>query len=94
MQPNPKRIVAGRLNRALRGPLTPEGRQRLRDAALAAKPWLHSTGPKTPAGKRQSAINGTIRQLGPTSVRAAKSQAAAVTALIAQMRKIRESAAQ
>jgi len=36
---------------------TPAGREAKRAAALLHKPWLHSTGPRTPAGKRRSALN-------------------------------------
>ena len=57
--PNPKRVAAGRRNRLKRKGLTPEGRQRLREAALKNKPWLHSTGPKTPEGKMRAAQNGS-----------------------------------
>jgi len=38
--PNPRRQQAGRVNRLKRGPLTPEGRERLRQAALTNRPWL------------------------------------------------------
>ncbi len=67
-QPSP-RSIAGKANRAKRLGLTPEGRERLRRAAIEKKPWIHSTGPRTPAGKAQSAINGKRRQLGIFSVR-------------------------
>ena len=67
-QPSP-RSIAGKSNRAKRRGLTPDGRERLRQAALAKKPWIHSTGPRTPAGKSQSALNGKRRQLGVFSVR-------------------------
>jgi hypothetical protein len=83
---NPKRVAAGRANRKLRGPLTPNGRRRLREAALANRPWLTSTGPKTPAGKRQAAANGKARQIGRLSVREAKAQVAVIRALFGLMR--------
>src|SRR3954462_7223030 len=67
--PSPKRVAAGKRNRALRKGLTEEGRQRLREAALLHKPWTHATGPRTPAGKARSAANGRVRQLGPRSIR-------------------------
>jgi len=38
--------------------LTPEGRRRLQEAALANRPWEHSTGPRTAEGKARSAANG------------------------------------
>jgi hypothetical protein len=62
-------VAAGRLNRLKGGPLTPEGRERLRQAALAKQPWQHSTGPRTAAGKVQDAANGKRRQLAEHSVR-------------------------
>jgi hypothetical protein len=80
--PNPRRVAAGKANRCKRGPLTEEGRQRLRAAALKNKPWLHSTGPRTPKGKVQVALNGKRRQLGPRSVREVKADLRAVRALI------------
>jgi hypothetical protein len=83
--PNPKRVAAGRRNRQLRGPLTDAGRQRLREAALATRPWLHATGPVTAAGRRESAENGRVRQIGGVSVRAARSYLAEVRRLLAQI---------
>lgn len=70
--PNPKRVAAGRLNRAKRKGLTDEGRERLRRAAHDRKPWLLSTGPRTLAGKAMAAANGKKRQLGLLSVREMK----------------------
>jgi hypothetical protein len=67
--PNPKRVAAGKLNRLKRGPLTPQGRERLRQAALAKRPWQHATGPRTAAGKVKAAINGKRRQTSEHSVR-------------------------
>ena len=54
--PNPKRQAAGRRNRLLRGPLTAEGRERLRRSALKNQPWAFATGPKTEAGKASDAL--------------------------------------
>jgi hypothetical protein len=42
--------------------LTPEGRHRLREAALANRPWEHATGPRTAEGKARSAANGLAGQ--------------------------------
>lgn len=61
MTKNPKRVAAGRSNRALRPPLSKLSRQKLRDAALANKPWKHSTGPRTVDGKQRVARNGRNR---------------------------------
>lgn len=55
---NPRRVEAGRRNHQLKGPLTDDGRQRLREAALRNRPWLRSTGPKTQIGKLRSSRNG------------------------------------
>jgi len=65
---NPRRVLAGRLNRRKRGEITPEGREKLRQTALRNKPWQFSTGPKTAEGKAIVARNGKARQKGPTSV--------------------------
>ena len=67
--PNPKRVAAGQRNRAVRGPLTEAGRERLRAAAHLHRPWEHSTGPKTEAGKQQAVDNGKLRQRGEFSQR-------------------------
>src|SRR5580700_3390084 len=67
--PNPRRAAAGRLNRMKRRGLTDEGRQRLRAAALLNKPWLFSSGPKTPEGKQRVALNGKLLQQDRLSVR-------------------------
>jgi hypothetical protein len=90
--PNPRRVAAGRLNRARRGPLTPEGRERLRQAALRNRPWEHSTGPRTLAGRAQSIINGKRRQRGPKSVREIRGDLKRVDELIRQMRQARAAA--
>ena len=66
---NPRRVEAGRRNWSLRGPLTPQGRERLRQAALANRPWEKSTGPRTLEGKARSAANGRKRQKEKTSIR-------------------------
>ena len=55
---NPRRVEAGKRNRALRRGITATGRQRLKDAITRHKPWLKASGPKTPQGKRQAARNG------------------------------------
>ena len=67
--PNPRRVAAGRRNRLLRRGLSDEGRERLRDAALAKRPWEHSTGPRSVEGKAQAVVNGKVRQKGRRSVR-------------------------
>jgi hypothetical protein len=67
--PDPGRSAVARANRAKRRGLTAEGRQRLREAALANRPWEHATGPRTPQGKARAARNGKLRQKGALSTR-------------------------
>lgn len=85
--PNPCRVAAGRANRAKRGPLSADGRQRLRQAASRTRPWLFSTGPRTAEGKSRSALNGKRRQQGPISVREMKAELSAARSLIAVVKK-------
>lgn len=54
---NPNRVAAGRRNWSKRRGFTPEGLERLRQAALQHRPWEHSTGPRTAAGRAISALN-------------------------------------
>jgi hypothetical protein len=84
--PSTKRVEAGKRNRRLRGDLTPEGRERLRAAALVNKPWAKATGPRTPAGKAAAAANGKRRQVGDRSARETRADMAGVQTLIAGMR--------
>jgi hypothetical protein len=91
--PNPRRVAAGRLNRAQRGSLTDAGRERLRQAALLNRPWQHSTGPRTPAGRAQSVLNGKRRQRGPQSIREIRAELKEVRELVRQMRQARAVAA-
>ena len=87
--PNPKRVAAGRLNRLKRAGLTPAGAARLSQAARDRKPWEHSTGPRTAAGKARSAANGASTQTGPGSVRAARREVAGVRDLLAGLAEAR-----
>jgi hypothetical protein len=91
-QPNPARVAAGRLNRTKRKGITPEGRERLRRGALANKPWLLATGPKTEVGKAKVARNGKKRQIGPRSVREVRADLKAVRELVHQMQQARVAA--
>ena len=84
--PDPRRSEIARRNRAKRKGLTPEGRERLRQSALKHKPWRFSTGPRTPEGKAQMAINAKRRQKGPRSVREVRADLADVRALLREMR--------
>ncbi len=89
---NPKRVEAGRLNRKKRKGLTPEGRERLRRAALAHRPWRFPRGPTTPEGKAKAAQNGRMRQKGPVSVRQVRAELAELRAMVAAMREGRGAA--
>jgi hypothetical protein len=84
--PNPRRVAAGKRNRALRKGLTEEGRRRLQEAARRNQPWQHSTGPKTYAGKARAAQNAKKLQLGPLSVREIKRDLADVRGFLGDMR--------
>jgi len=85
VQPNPKRVVAGRVNRKLAGPISEAGREKLRAAAIANRPWDYATGPKSPEGKQRAALNGKTRQSGPLSVRELRREQAAARVLIVQL---------
>ena len=82
---NPRRVEAGKRNRMKRGPLTPEGRLRLRESALRNQPWRHSTGPRSSSGKAQAARNGKTRQKGPRSVREIRADLAEMFNLLERM---------
>lgn len=71
--------------------LTPEGRRKLRETALKHQPWTRSTGPKTPAGKARSALNGLKRQkvTGP-SVRQLRREMAGAGSVMNQLAELRE----
>jgi hypothetical protein len=81
-RPNPNRVAAGRANQLKTGPLTTEGRQRQRQAALKNRPWEHATGPRTPEGKARVRLNGKKRQRDVLSVREARAELAQVRGLI------------
>ena len=40
-----------------RKPLTDEQREKMRQQCLERQPWKHSTGPRTPEGKRVASLN-------------------------------------
>ena len=87
------RRAAGRLNRQKRGPLSDQGRQRLRDAALRNAPWRFSTGPKTPAGKRRAALNGRLRKRGPEPSLKLEPILSDLRAFLSEMARVRSMAA-
>jgi nucleotidyltransferase/DNA polymerase involved in DNA repair len=67
-----------------------KGRERLRRAALAHRPWEHATGPRTAAGNARSAANGKVRQKGLTLVRERRSALRAIRLLRRAMQLMRE----
>jgi hypothetical protein len=86
-----RRVAAGRRNRLKRGPLSDAGREALRLAALRNRPWQHSTGPRTPAGKAKVAENGRRFHAGTQSIRKVRAELKAVRELI---RKIEDACGQ
>jgi hypothetical protein len=86
---NPRRVAAGRLNREKRGPLSEQGRQKLRETALAHRPWEHSTGPTTAEGKTKSAANGRKRQRGAKSSRQIRKEVLREVSLLGELARIR-----
>jgi hypothetical protein len=87
--PNPRRVAAGRLNRAKCRGITDAGRQRLRDAAFRNSPWLRSTGPRTAAGKARVAANGKAKQVDEVSRREVQRELAGVDDVIRRLAAIR-----
>lgn len=84
--PNPRRVAAGRLNRAKRkAELSAATRKRLSELAKANKPWLRATGPKTAEGKARAAKNGRSKQAGPKSIRAVKRELKELQSLLDEM---------
>ncbi len=55
--PTQAQIEANRRNWKLHRGISPEGRERISRAALRDKPWEHSTGPRTEAGKLRCRSN-------------------------------------
>src|SRR5438105_4670183 len=88
---NPRRVAAGRLNGPKRRPWTPEELQRLSQQCLEQKPWLVSTGPRTEEGKQRSAVNGSLRQPDPNSLRQLRASLTDVGDMIAMMAQLRRS---
>ena len=87
--PSPPRSGVKRRDRRKRGHITPEGRERLRAAALAGRPWALSTGPRTDSGKKISSRNSLRRKC--PSIRELQAELAGVLKLISQMAATRSS---
>jgi hypothetical protein len=86
---SPARKRAGLQYWKKRRGLTAAGREALRRAALRNKPWLASTGPRTPEGKATVALNGKQRQAGELSVREARRSLAEELALAGDLATMR-----
>lgn len=89
--PNPKRVAAGRLNWSKRKGLSLDGRERLRQAAIAHRPWLYATGPRTAQGKTKAAANGRKRQMGLVSLRELKADLRQLRTMVKDMADARRS---
>jgi len=81
--PDPRRSEINRRNRQ-KWRMTPEGRARVRAAALLHKPWERSTGPRTAEGKARSARNSRPRSDQPC-IRELRAELAGVFALVSRM---------
>jgi hypothetical protein len=88
--PNPRRVAAGKLNRAKWKGFTPAGRERLRQAALLNRPWRFATGPRTPEGKARVAAAARVRRKAALSVRELRAELADLRALATEMREARQ----
>ena len=87
--PNPRRVEAGRRNRAKRKGLTPGGREKLRQLALQNQPWKSSTGPRTPEGKARIGTSNKARHKGPLSVTSIRADLAEYRNLMSAMQEAR-----
>ena len=86
---SPRRVAAGRINGLKRRPWTPEDRAQQRQIALANRPWEHSTGPRTPAGKLRSGYNGRKHQPRPDSLRQVRAGVMDVNSMISGLADLR-----
>lgn len=85
-------MAASRINVKKRKGLSPEGRERIREAIFLHQPWRSTTGPRTPEGKARSAANGKVRQKGAMSVREMRAELAEFSQLIQGMSATRKQA--
>jgi hypothetical protein len=72
--------------------ISPEGRERLRAAAMKHRPWKYSTGPRSALGRAQADVNGKRRQKGALSVRERRRQVADVLETVKSMKALRGAA--
>jgi hypothetical protein len=87
-KPLSPRQIAGRQNRMKRNGLTPQGREKLRETALANRPWQFK-GPPTAKARAASRANGKVRQIGELSVREVRAAVSEVKALCTHMAELR-----
>jgi len=78
---NPRRVAAGKRNRALRGPLSVEGVERLREAAKKNQPWHASTGPRSLPGKKIASQNAVRLPIPSTTMLLALASLATLRAM-------------
>ena len=83
--PDARRVEIGRRNQLKWKGFTPEGLERVRQAAMKTRPWERSTGPRTPRGKVQAVLNGKRCQKGDRSVRELQAELAGLDGLFRQM---------
>jgi hypothetical protein len=69
---------------------SPERREKRRQATLAVRPWVHSTGPRTETGKQRSSENGRATQTAELSIRQIRAEVAPAMALAQQMATTRD----
>jgi hypothetical protein len=90
MSPESSRSAGPSQSEPARRGLTPEGRERIRATVLANRQWERSTGPRSPAGKKRSALNGCTSQRGEKSRRALQKELTSLLfALIHEMERTR-----
>ena len=82
-----RKLEANRLNLKKRKGLSPEGRERLREAALRRRLWQNSTGPRTAAGRVKSAANALRHGRETNAAREFRSDAFRYVRLIRRFRR-------
>lgn len=82
-----RKIEANRANLLKSKGLTPEGRERLRQAARRNRPWEHSTGPRTPEGKARCSLNAMLGGCETADQRGFRLEAVRLLRAIADRRK-------
>ena len=86
---SPDSLAADPPSEPKRAKHTPEGRERLRLAAIKNAPWRYATGPRSAEGKARSAANGRSKQAGTRSMRDLKRELAEVATAAEALAKLR-----